>query len=108
MLIEIYEGERELCSDNHFLGEFEVKNIPPGKAGEVQIKINLEVDEEGCLKVTTDKSSAGMTVGQNTNRLSEDEIARMCQDAEKFREADKLKSQRNEAKCNLMNYCYKI
>merc|ERR1712183_1101917 len=49
--IRIYEGERPLANDNHFLGEFNITGIPPAPRGQPQIEVTFEVDSNGILYV---------------------------------------------------------
>lgn len=51
--IEVYEGERSLTKDNHFLGHFYLTGIPPAARGVPQILVTFEIDVNGILTVRT-------------------------------------------------------
>merc|ERR1712190_218593 len=90
--IQVFEGERTMTKDNHVLGKFDLTGIPPAPRGQPQIEVTFEIDVNGILKVSAeDKASSNkesITIKNDQNRLSPDEINRMVEDAEKFAEAD--------------------
>lgn len=47
----VYEGERQLVKDNHFLGQFDLTGIPSAPRGVPQIEVTFEIDANGILKV---------------------------------------------------------
>ena len=90
--IEIYEGiGRPAVRDNTLLGKFEMSGIPKMKRGEHKISITLKITESGVLDVLAEVESTNIknqiTV-TNRSRLSNEEIERMKQDAEKFKKDD--------------------
>jgi heat shock protein 1/8 len=52
VLIQVYEGERQLTKDNHLLGKFELMNIPPAPRGVPQIEVTFDLDANGILSVS--------------------------------------------------------
>jgi len=93
IMVEIYEGEREFIKDNHLLGNFELCGIQKALKNIPKIDITYSVDENGILTVSAiDKSTlANMeVVVQSQNKLSSEDIARMINDAEKFKAQDEL------------------
>jgi molecular chaperone DnaK (HSP70) len=50
--IPVYQGENAFVKDNHFLGQFQLKNIPPAKAGVPRFDTIFEIDANGILQVT--------------------------------------------------------
>lgn len=52
MLIQVYEGERDMVKDNHLLGKFELSGIPPAPRGVPQIEVTFEVNADGIMKVS--------------------------------------------------------
>jgi molecular chaperone DnaK (HSP70) len=52
VLIQLYEGERFLCRDNHMLVKFILEDIPPAPRGVPQIEVILEIDLNGILNIT--------------------------------------------------------
>lgn len=50
--IPVYQGENQFVKDNHFLGQFQLKNIPTAKAGVPRFDTIFEIDANGILQVT--------------------------------------------------------
>ena len=69
--LPIYEGEYNSLKKNHFLGQFEIKDIPTKKAGEVIFDVTYQVDVDGILTVTAvmqdDPSKKNWKVIKNDN-----------------------------------------
>ncbi len=59
ILVEIFQGDAPLASDNIFIGNFWVKGLSKAKAGNI-ILLNLELDVNGILKVTAREKSTGL------------------------------------------------
>ena len=110
--IQVYEGERELTVHNNKLGEFHLKGIPPMPRGTPQIEITYDVDANGILQVSAVEKSTGkaekITITNQSSRLSKEEINRMVEEAEKFKDDDEKIRHRVEAKNKLENYCYNV
>ena len=72
--IQVYEGERPMTKDNHFLGKFDLKGIPPAPSGVPQIEVTFLMDVNSILTVTAmDKGSGNqeaITITKNQNRLA--------------------------------------
>ncbi|KAG5355495.1 Heat shock protein [Yarrowia sp. C11] len=104
----VYQGERVNCSENTLLGEFDLKNIPPMKAGEPVLEAIFEVDANGILKVTAVEKSTGrsanITISNSVGKLSSEDIEKMIEDAEKFKSQDEAFSKRHENKQKLESY----
>ena len=111
VLIQVFEGERSLTKDNNLLGKFDL-TIPPAPRGVPQIEVTFDVDANGLLNVTAeDKStgkSEGITITNDTGRLSKEQIEQMIKDGEKYAEEDKLNKERIEARNGLENYLYSL
>ena len=90
--VAIAQGEREFIKDNKKLGEFNLEGIEPAPRGMPAIEITLDIDANGILKVSAKDKKTGkenkITIKANSG-LTEDEIAKMVEDAEKNAEADK-------------------
>merc|ERR1712093_685474 len=90
---QVYEGERSIAKNNHLLGSFTLEHIPAAKKGTPKIDVSFDIDQNGILKVASvEKGSganAGITITNDQNRLSKDQIAKMVSDSEKFAEEDK-------------------
>merc|ERR1711875_210098 len=90
--IQVFEGERPMTKDNHLLGKFDLNNIPPAPRGVPQIEVTFEIDANGILQVSACDKSTGkqnkITITNDKGRLSKEEIERMVNEAEKFKEED--------------------
>ncbi|MFA5391728.1 MAG: Hsp70 family protein [Candidatus Omnitrophota bacterium] len=71
ILVEIYQGESPLASDNIFIGEFWIKGLSKAEAGN-PILLNLELDVNGILKVTAKEKITGLskTVTMDTTKTA--------------------------------------
>ena len=112
VLIQVYEGERQLTKDNNMLGKFQLDGIPPAPRGVPQIEVAFDLDANGVLNVNaTDKAggkSNKITITNDKGRLSKDDIERMVAEAEKYREEDRLQKERIDARNGLENYIYSV
>lgn len=110
--IQIFEGERQLTKDNRLLGKFELSGIPPAPRGVPQIEVTFDVDENSILQVSAVDKSSGkreeIRITNDKGRLSEEEIARMVEEAAQFEESDKKIRQRVEAKNSLESVAYSL
>tara|TARA_Y100000816_G_scaffold117395_1_gene82310 strand:- start:891 stop:2804 length:1914 start_codon:yes stop_codon:yes gene_type:complete len=112
VLIQVFEGERQFTKDNNLLGKFDLTGIPPAPRGTPQIEVTFEVDANGILNVAAkDKASnkqEKITITNDKGRLSKEDIQKMLDDAEKFKEEDQKVKERIESKNALENYIYTI
>ena len=112
VLIQVYEGERQLTKDNNMLGKFQLDGIPPAPRGVPQIEVAFDLDANGVLNVNaTDKAggkSNKITITNDKGRLSKDDIDRMVAEAEKYREEDRFQKERIDARNGLENYIYSV
>jgi len=110
--IQVFEGERAMTKDNHFLGKFDLDGIQPAPRGVPQIEVTFEVDVNGILTVSAEDKKSGksekITITSEKGRLSEEEIERMIKEAEERAEDDKRMKEQVEAKNQLENYAYQI
>merc|ERR1719261_2402185 len=108
--IQVFEGERPMTKDNHLLGKFDLQNIPPAPRGTPQIEVTFEIDVNGVLRVSAEDKGAGskesITISNDQNRLTPEDIERMVQDAEQFAEEDKKLKEKVEARNELEGYLY--
>merc|ERR1712057_58277 len=108
--IKIYEGERAMTKDNNLLGKFQPDGIPPAPRGVPQIEVTFDIDANGILNVSAQDKSTGksnqITITNEKGRLSQAEIDRMVQEAEKYRAEDEQQKVKIEAKNGLENYCF--
>lgn len=112
VLIQVYEGERQLTKDNNLLGKFNLEGIPPAKRGVPQIEVTFDVDTNGIMNVSAVEKSIGkcekITITNNKGRLSKEDIEKMVKDAEKYKAEDELLKKKIDAKNNLENYTYSV
>eukprot|EP00468_Gymnochlora_sp_CCMP2014_P002522 CAMPEP_0167761918 /NCGR_PEP_ID=MMETSP0110_2-20121227/12450_1 /TAXON_ID=629695 /ORGANISM="Gymnochlora sp., Strain CCMP2014" /LENGTH=644 /DNA_ID=CAMNT_0007648677 /DNA_START=90 /DNA_END=2024 /DNA_ORIENTATION=+ len=110
--IQVFEGERRLTKDNHLLGSFTLEGIPPAPRGVPQIEVSFHLDANGILNVSAEdkqtKKSQSITINNESNRLSEDEIAELIRKAGEMKEADDAAAARIEAKNGLESYAYSV
>jgi L1 cell adhesion molecule like protein len=112
VLIQVFEGERGMTKDNNLLGKFHLDGIPLAPRGVPQIEVTYDVDANGILNVSAQDKSTGksnqITITNEKGRLSQTEIDRMVQEAEKFRAEDEANRSKVEAKNSLENYCFSM
>jgi L1 cell adhesion molecule like protein len=110
--IQVFEGERQLTRHNNKLGEFNLNDLPPMPRGVPQIEITYDVDANGILSVSAVEKSSGkretITVTNDKGRLSADDIQRMVDEAEQFKDDDERMKKQFESKNNLENYLYQV
>tara|TARA_Y100000780_G_scaffold232505_1_gene264918 strand:- start:722 stop:2626 length:1905 start_codon:yes stop_codon:yes gene_type:complete len=103
--ISVFEGERSLTKDNNKLGEFNLNNIPPMPRGVPQIEISYSLDCNGILTVTAVEKSSGKSekiqIDNNSNKHTQEEIDKMVEEANKFKEQDDKNRERVITKNNL-------
>jgi len=110
--IKVYEGERPMTKDNHLLGSFDLTGIPPAARGVPQLEVTFQIDANGILQVTAqDKGTQkkhSITITNDNNRLTPEEIQKMIDEAEQFAEDDKLVKEHTEAKNELEQYAFSL
>jgi len=99
--LRVFQGEREMASDNKMLGQFNLEDIPPAPRGLPQIEVTFDIDANGIVEVTAKDKGTGkehkITI-QASGGLSDEDIEQMVQDAEANAEADKDRKDLVEAK----------
>lgn len=110
--IQVFEGERPMTKDNHNLGKFDLNGIPPAPRGVPQIEVTFEIDANGILHVSAEDKGTGskeqITITNDQNRLSPEDIERMVNDAEKFKEDDERVKSQVEARNGLESMAYQL
>ncbi|WP_417770639.1 molecular chaperone DnaK [Stappia sp.] len=99
--IRVFQGEREMASDNKMLGQFNLEDIPPAPRGMPQIEVTFDIDANGIVSVSAKDKGTGkeqkITI-QASGGLSDDDIDKMVKDAEENAEADKQRRELVEAR----------
>ena len=99
--IRVFQGEREMASDNKILGNFNLENIPPAPRGMPQIEVTFDIDANGIVSVAAKDKGTGkeqqITI-QASGGLSDEDIEQMVKDAEDNAEADKERRELIESK----------
>ena len=110
VLIQVFEGERTLTKDNNELGNFKLEGIPPAPRGIPQIEVAFDVDANGIMNIEACDKGSGkkqqITIENDKGRLDSDEIDRLIQEAEKFKEEDDMIKEKIEAKNKLESLLY--
>ncbi|MFM6023882.1 MAG: molecular chaperone DnaK, partial [Dolichospermum sp.] len=97
--INVVQGERDMATDNKSLGRFKLYGIPPAPRGIPQVQVSFDIDANGILQVTALDRTTGreqsITI-QGASTLSESEVNRMIQDAQKYANIDRQRKERVE------------
>ncbi|WP_327638531.1 molecular chaperone DnaK [Kribbella sp. NBC_00482] len=97
VMIQVYQGEREMARDNKSLGNFELTGLPPAPRNVPQIEVTFDIDANGIVHVNAKDLATGkeqrMTV-TGGSALPKTDIDQMVRDAEQYAEEDR---QRREA-----------
>jgi molecular chaperone DnaK len=99
--IRVSQGEREMAADNKLLGQFDLVGIPPAPRGMPQIEVTFDIDANGIVHVSAkDKATAkeqSIRI-QASGGLSDADIKRMMEEADRFKDEDKKKREVVEAR----------
>lgn len=99
--INVLQGERPMAQDNKSLGRFILDGIPSAPRGIPQIEVTFDIDANGILNVTAKDKATNkeqkITIKGSTE-LSDDEVERMKQEAEKYAKEDQKKQESVEAR----------
>lgn len=102
--IAVFQGEREMARDNRLLGQFNLNDIAAAPRGIPQIEVTFDIDANGILNVSAKDMATSkeqkITVS-NTGGLSEAEVKRMMEDAERHAAEDKARREAIDARNKL-------
>ena len=102
--IHVLQGERPMASDNKTLGRFMLTDIPPAPRGIPQIEVTFDIDANGIISVSAKDKGTGKEQNikiESGNKLSEDEIKKMKDDALANEKADKERLKLSQVKNEL-------
>ncbi|MFP5490450.1 MAG: molecular chaperone DnaK [Bacteriovoracia bacterium] len=102
--IHVLQGEREFANDNKTLGKFDLTGITPAPRGVPQIEVIFDIDANGIVNVSAVDKATGKSqniVITSNSGLSEAEIKRMVEEAEKNRGTDQKRREIVDARNNL-------
>ncbi len=101
VMIQVYQGEREMASSNQLLGNFDLTGLPPAPRGIPQIEVTFDIDANGIVHVSAKDRGTGreqsMTI-TGGSALSKDDIDKMIADAEKYADEDRLRKEAVEVR----------
>jgi len=101
VLIQVFQGEREIAAYNKKLGTFELTGLPPAPRSVPQIEVSFDIDANGIVHVSAKDLGTGkeqsMTI-TGGGALSKEEIDRMMKDAEAHAEEDRTRREEAEVR----------
>ena len=92
--IRVSQGEREMAADNKLLGQFDLVGIPPAPRGMPQVEVTFDIDANGIVHVSAKDKATGKEQSiriQASGGLSDADIKRMTEEAERYKEDDRKK-----------------
>src|SRR3989338_4200184 len=107
--INILQGERPMASDNKSLGRFILDGIPPAPRGVPQVEVMFDIDANGILNVSAKDKATGKSQSiriTGSTGLSDDEVKKMTEEAEKHRQEDEEKKSKIETRNKADNMIY--
>ncbi len=109
--IHVLQGERELAKDNRTLARFHLDGIPPAPRGVPQIEVIFDIDANGILNVSAIDKATGkkqdVTITASST-LSQDEIEKMVEEAERYAEEDMKRRELIETKNQADSFIYRM
>jgi molecular chaperone DnaK len=99
--IRVSQGEREMAADNKLLGQFDLVGIAPAPRGVPQVEVTFDIDANGIVHVSAKDKGTGKEQSikiQANGGLSDTDIRRMTEEADRFKEEDRKKRELVEAR----------
>jgi molecular chaperone DnaK len=101
VLIQVFQGEREIAQHNKQLGTFELTGIAPAPRGVPQIEVTFDIDANGIVNVSAKDRGTGVeqkiTISGGS-ALPKEDIERMVREAEEHAEEDRKRREETEAR----------
>ena len=107
--IRVFQGEREMATDNKLLGQFDLVGIPMAPRGVPQVEVTFDIDANGIVHVAAKDLGTGKEQSIKitaSSGLSEDEIKQMVRDADSHAAEDKKRKETVEARNHLDSLIY--
>ncbi|MBN2218925.1 MAG: molecular chaperone DnaK [Kosmotogaceae bacterium] len=109
--VAVFQGERTMARDNMSLGSFKLTGIAPAPRGVPQIEVTFDIDSDGIVHVSakdlgTNREQSMVVSGRQ--KMSEEDIKRVVEEAKKYEEQDKQKKQEIELKNQADQLAYSI
>ena len=101
--IRVSQGEREMAQDNKLLGQFDLVGIPPAPRGMPQVEVTFDIDANGIVHVSAKDKATSKEQSiriQASGGLSDADIKRMTEEADRFKDEDKKKRELVETRNN--------
>jgi molecular chaperone DnaK len=101
VLIQVFQGEREIAAYNKKLGTFELTGLPPAPRNVPQIEVTFDIDANGIVHVSAKDLGTGkeqsMTI-TGGSALPKDDIERMMRDAQEHADDDRRRREEAETR----------
>ena len=109
--IHVLQGERPMAADNKTLGRFNLNDIPPAPRGVPQIEVKFDIDANGIVHVSAKDLGTGkvqtITITASSG-LSDEDIQRMMDEADKYKEEDEKRKEQIEIRNNADAAVYQV
>ncbi|HIV56772.1 MAG TPA: molecular chaperone DnaK, partial [Candidatus Stackebrandtia faecavium] len=101
VLIQVFQGEREIAAYNKKLGTFELTGLPPAQRGVPKVEVSFDIDANGIVNVSakdmaTNKAQSMTITGGSS--LPKDDIERMMRDAQDHADDDRQRKDEAETR----------
>jgi molecular chaperone DnaK len=109
--IHVLQGERQFARDNRTIGKFQLTGIPPAPRGMPQVEVTFDIDANGILHVSARDKATGKEQKiriEASSGLSDNDIQRMVQEAEKNAAEDKRKRDEIDQRNRLDTMTYEV
>lgn len=110
--IEVTEGDSAISEENTILGKFQLFDIPPKPAGEANIEVQFQIDNDCILHVRAIERSTGKTakmrIDYANKRLTDTDKNRTVNNLEEFRRQDSQRREFIRAWNDLEEFCFNV
>jgi len=92
--IHVWQGERQMATDNKSLGRFRLSGIPPAPRGVPQVQVAFDIDANGLLQVSATDRTTGRKQSvsiQGGSNLNEEDVTALLAEAEARADEDRRK-----------------